>query len=248
MTPNNPEQLETMSSLAPNELQSQPIQQPGAADPSEHGPDMRTRRNSLYVSAVKPLLDRIVGLVLLVVFAPVLIVIAAVLTIVNRGRPFFIQQRAGQHGKIFRLIKFKTMTDAVDREGRLLPDQDRTTRVGRWLRQSSLDELLQVIHLVLGQMSLIGPRPLLPEYLPRYNSRQMRRHEVKPGITGWAQVNGRNSLSWPQRLELDVWYVDHISAAVDFRILLRTVVQVARRDGIDAADGGAMPIFTGRES
>jgi len=162
------------------------------------------------------------------------------------GSPvFFCQMRPGLHGRPFRMIKFRTMTDARGSDGRLLPDADRLTAFGRFLRASSLDELPELWNVLKGDMSLVGPRPLLVEYLPLYSRVQARRHDVRPGITGWAQVNGRNALSWDRKLELDVWYVDNRSLWLDFRILWLTLRKVLARDGINAPGEATMPRFTG---
>ena len=163
----------------------------------------------------------------------------------NRGVPFFVQQRPGINARIFRIIKFKTMTDKVGSDGNLLPDADRITPVGMFIRKTSLDEIPQLLNVIKGDMSLVGPRPLLPEYLPLYNAHQQRRHEVKPGITGWAQVNGRNAISWEQKFVYDVWYVDNRSFILDCKILWMTVLKVFKRDGINATGSATMEKFTG---
>lgn len=164
----------------------------------------------------------------------------------NLGTPvLFVQERPGLHGRLFRLIKFRTMTDAYSEDGRLLPDSERLTPFGQWLRATSLDELPELVNVLRGEMSLVGPRPLLTEYLNRYTLEQARRHEVRPGITGWAQINGRNELTWQEKFEMDVWYVDHRSLALDLRILARTLVTVLRRDGIAAEGSATMPRFEG---
>jgi sugar transferase EpsL len=194
---------------------------------------------------MKRVIDVAVAASVLVAGAP-LIAATAVLVYVDVGRPLlFRQNRVGLGGRIFELMKFRTMTDAVDRDGRPRPDGERLTRIGRFLRASSLDELPQLINVLRGDMSLVGPRPLLVEYLPRYSPEQARRHEVKPGITGLAQVAGRNALSWPEKFALDVFYVDHASVALDLKILARTVAAVVRRDGISAAGQATMPEFRG---
>jgi lipopolysaccharide/colanic/teichoic acid biosynthesis glycosyltransferase len=193
------------------------------------------------------LIDVAAALVVLVVGAPVMAA-TAVMVCVDVGRPLlFRQNRAGLHGRIFQLVKFRTMTEAKDRDGRLLSDAERLTRIGRFLRASSLDELPQLINVLRGDMSLVGPRPLLVEYLPRYSAEQARRHDVKPGITGLAQVAGRNALSWPQKLALDVFYVDHQSLKLDLEILAKTVAAVIKRDGISAAGEATMPPFQGEQ-
>ena len=172
-----------------------------------------------------------------------------VLTLLVRrklGRPaFFRQVRPGRHGRPFQMVKFRTMTDARDARGNLLPDGERLTRFGRFLRSTSLDELPELFNVLRGEMSLVGPRPLLMAYLPLYSPEQARRHEVRPGITGWAQVNGRNALSWEEKFAMDVWYVDHRSLWLDMKILVLTVRKVLARDGISAAGEATMPRFTG---
>jgi lipopolysaccharide/colanic/teichoic acid biosynthesis glycosyltransferase len=161
------------------------------------------------------------------------------------GNPMFVQSRVGKHDRIFSFYKFRTMNNDRDAAGKLLPDEERLTALGRFLRATSLDELPQLWNVLKGEMSLVGPRPLLPEYLPRYTAFQRRRHEVKPGITGWVQVNGRNSLTWEQKFDLDVWYVDHRSFWLDLKVLCLTVLQVLRRDGISQAGHATMPEFLG---
>lgn len=156
----------------------------------------------------------------------------------NNGKPFFFQTRPGKNARLFRIIKFKTMNDKKDAQGGLLPDAERLTKIGGFVRKTSLDEIPQLINVLKGEMSLIGPRPLLPEYLPLYSPEQYRRHEVRPGITGWAQVNGRNAISWQQKFEYDVWYVNHLSFALDLRILFLTLKKVVIREGINT-DGQA---------
>ena len=196
---------------------------------------------------VKRLIDVAVAASVLVLGAPVLAATAA-LVYADVGRPvLFRQPRVGLAGRVFELIKFRTMKDAVDRDGRPLPDGERLGRIGRLLRASSLDELPQLINVLRGEMSLVGPRPLLVEYLPRYSPEQARRHEVQPGITGLAQVAGRNALSWPEKFALDVYYVDHQSVRLDLAILARTVAAVIRRDGISAAGQATMPPFRGEQ-
>ncbi len=167
------------------------------------------------------------------------------LSIVNNGKPFFVQPRPGKNERIFKLIKFKTMNDKRDKEGSLLPDVIRLTPLGRFIRTTSIDELPQLFNVLIGNMSLVGPRPLLTRYLSRYNSFQARRHEVKPGITGWTQVNGRNALLWDEKFELDIYYVDHISFMLDLKILLLTVKRVFKREGITSAGSATMEEFRG---
>lgn len=184
----------------------------------------------------------------LVFCAPLLAVIAFLVRITLGSPIFFRQQRPGLHGKPFTLLKFRTMTDARDSDGNLLPDEQRLTPFGQFLRRTSLDELPELFNVLKGDMSLVGPRPLLMQYLDRYTPQQMRRHEVKPGITGWAQVNGRNALSWEQKFALDVWYVDHLSLWLDLKIILLTMWKVLRREGISQEGFATMPEFMGTES
>jgi lipopolysaccharide/colanic/teichoic acid biosynthesis glycosyltransferase len=203
---------------------------------------------SWYGTWGKRLLDLSLALPMAVLTLPLLLGAGLLLTVQNRGPVLFRQQRPGLHGVLFTLYKLQTMTNAHDIHGQLLPDAERLTRLGRWLRASSIDELPQLWNVVRGELSLIGPRPLLPHYLPLYSLRQARRHEVRPGITGWAQVNGRNAISWEQKFEYDVWYVDHISLALDLRILLLTVRRVLGAQGISAAGQATAEAFTGSAS
>jgi sugar transferase EpsL len=194
---------------------------------------------------VKRAMDVMLAAAVLVLSSPLMALIAALIR-VRLGRPvFFRQLRIGLRDRPFRIWKFRTMTERVDARGRLLPDSERLTSLGRVLRRSSLDELPQLWNVLRGEMSLIGPRPLLPQYLPRYSMAQRRRHEVQPGITGWAQVNGRNALSWERRFQLDVWYVDHRSLWLDLRILWMTVDRLVRPRGISGANHATMPEFLG---
>ncbi len=197
---------------------------------------------------MKRAFDLITAAMLLAVLALPLALLALVIRIRLGSPVFFRQQRPGLHGRLFRMIKFRTMTDARNAQGELLPDAERLTALGRALRASSLDELPELWNVLWGHMSLVGPRPLLPEYLPLYNAHQARRHEVRPGITGWAQVNGRNALSWEDRFDLDVWYVDHQSFALDLRILALTVRKVLLREGISAPGEATVSRFTGSRS
>nr|WP_290547627.1 sugar transferase [Akkermansia sp.] len=199
----------------------------------------------IYRSFIKRMMDFSVALAMLAVLLVPLLALMALLAAANRGTPFFRQTRPGLHGKLFRIVKFKTMTDETDERGELLPDERRLTRVGRLVRSLSLDELPQLFNVLAGQMSFIGPRPLLPEYLPLYSAEQARRHDVRPGITGWAQVNGRNSISWERKFELDVWYVDHLSFLLDMRIIFLTLAKVVQRQGISAEGSATMEKFTG---
>ncbi|MGC8784283.1 MAG: sugar transferase [Armatimonadota bacterium] len=196
-----------------------------------------------------PLLKRfvdILGASIGIVLTTPLMLILAVLVRVTMGKPvLFRQKRPGLHGKPFVMLKFRTMTDRRDVNGELLPDELRLTRFGKWLRSTSLDELPELFNVLKGEMSLVGPRPLLMEYLPRYTPEQARRHEVKPGITGWAQINGRNALSWEEKFKLDVWYVDNWNLWLDMKILLLTLWKVLKREGISAEGSATMPVFTG---
>ncbi|WP_343672653.1 sugar transferase [Chitinophaga sp.] len=201
--------------------------------------------DKFYSVYVKRLIDFVVAIIAFIVLFPVFIVMAILLAIFNRGTPFFFQQRPGKNGKIFHVVKYKTMNDKKDAAGNLLSDAERLTPVGKFVRKTSLDELPQLLNVITGDMSLIGPRPLLPEYLPLYNAEQARRHNVRPGITGWAQVNGRNAISWQQKFAYDVYYVDHISAGLDLKILYLTFAKVAKSEGINAANVATAEKFTG---
>lgn len=201
----------------------------------------------MYRSFFKPLLDFIAALLAVLVFSPVLLVVGVLLSVFHQGSPFFIQSRPGMKGKIFKIVKFKTMSDARDAKGELLPDAERLSGFGKFVRSTSLDELPQLFNVLAGQMSLVGPRPLLPEYLPLYTPEQNKRHAVKPGITGWAQVNGRNTISWEEKFELDVYYVNNISFTLDLKILLLTLKKVVKKDGIAAEGHTSMPRFDQKE-
>jgi len=199
----------------------------------------------MYLFFFKRIIDLFISFILLLIFSPILVIILIGLVIANSGKPFFIQPRPGRKGKIFQVVKFKTMTDEKDSNGNLLPDDVRLTKVGKFVRTTSIDELPQFINVLKGDMSLIGPRPLLIQYLPLYSKEQARRHTVRPGITGWAQVNGRNTISWQQKFEYDVWYVDHISLKLDIRIVLLTIKKVFNREGINSETNTTMKPFTG---
>ncbi|MFJ1490987.1 sugar transferase [Capnocytophaga canis] len=199
----------------------------------------------MYKTFIKPFLDFILALIGFLLLSPVFIIVTIGLFFANQGKPFFFQLRPGKDGKIFKIIKFKTMNDKKDEHGNLLPDADRLTKVGSFVRKTSLDEIPQLLNVIKGDMSLIGPRPLLPSYLALYNDFQRRRNEVKPGITGWAQVNGRNSISWEKKFEYDVWYVDHISFALDFKILWLTVLKVLKSEGINEQGQATSEEFKG---
>jgi lipopolysaccharide/colanic/teichoic acid biosynthesis glycosyltransferase len=186
----------------------------------------------MYNSFLKHLFDFIFAVLILLILSPIFLLVWLCLTIVNNGKPFFYQQRPGKEEKIFTIIKFKTMTDKRNSSGQLLPDADRLTAIGSFVRKTSLDELPQLINVLKGDMSFVGPRPLLPEYLPLYSEAQRKRHNVKPGITGWAQINGRNAVTWKRKFELDVAYVNNISFWLDLKILLLTIKKVFIREGI----------------
>jgi sugar transferase EpsL len=194
---------------------------------------------------IKSFFDFIVALCLLFILSPLIFVTMVLLAISNKGDIFFLQLRPGLRGKPFKIIKFKTMFDAFDANGNPLPDEERLTKTGQFVRSISLDELLQLINVVKGDMSLVGPRPLLVQYLDRYSNYQARRHEVKPGITGWAQVNGRNAVSWEEKFRLDVEYVNHQSFALDIKILWLTFLNVVQRKGINSDKHATMEEFTG---
>lgn len=199
----------------------------------------------MYTNIIKPVFDFVLALLLLVVLSPIIFLTMILLAIANKGNVFFLQLRPGLHGKPFKIIKFKTMRDAFDSTGTPLPDEERLTNIGEFVRSVSLDELLQLINVVKGDMSLVGPRPLLMQYLSRYSFKQARRHEVKPGITGWAQVNGRNAISWEEKFRLDVEYVNMISFGLDVKILWITLLKVINRQGISANGHVTMKEFMG---
>lgn len=187
-----------------------------------------------------------IALVGLIILSPLFLILWIGLSIANKGGgAFFLQERPGKDEKIFKVIKFKTMNDRRDENGNLLPDSERLTTIGRWIRSLSLDELPQLINVLKGDMALVGPRPLLVQYLPLYDDVQRRRHEVRPGITGWAQVNGRNAISWQEKFEHDVWYVDHLSLSLDIKILLKTIEKVFKREGINSEAAVTMEPFQG---
>ncbi|RKU66287.1 sugar transferase [Parabacteroides sp. AF17-3] len=200
----------------------------------------------MYRCFFKRFLDFILAFFFILFMSPIFLVTTICLHFANKGAgAFFFQERPGKGGKIFRIVKYKTMTDERDVEGHLLPDAQRLTKVGRFVRSISIDELPQLINVLKGDMALIGPRPLLPEYLPLYSKEQARRHEVRPGITGWAQVNGRNFISWTKKFELDVWYVAHCSFLLDFKIIFLTVKKVFVREGINSDNDVTMEDFDG---
>jgi len=199
----------------------------------------------VYLQIFKPLFDRLAALIGLLLASPIILGAVVALLIANRGNIWFLQPRPGKGGKIFKVIKFKTMTDERDANGDLLPDDRRLTATGKFVRKTSLDELPQLVNVLKGDMSLIGPRPLLVEYLPLYSAEQSRRHDVRPGITGWAQVNGRNAISWKQKFAYDVWYVDNLSFALDLKIVFLTIRKVFKAEGISSETSVTMEKFRG---
>lgn len=201
----------------------------------------------MYKRFLKRTLDFLAALFGLLILSPVFLLVTLILTLANRGKPFFIQQRPGKDEVIFSIIKFRSMNDKRDKTGKLLPDSERLTPAGRFVRKTSLDEIPQLINVLKGDMSLVGPRPLLIQYLPLYNETQKRRHEVRPGITGWAQVNGRNAISWQQKLEFDVWYVDHYNFKTDLKILMMTLKKVVKSEGITQEGKATTTYFKGNE-
>jgi lipopolysaccharide/colanic/teichoic acid biosynthesis glycosyltransferase len=200
----------------------------------------------MYKSTIKTLIDFIASLIGLLILSPLLIVVAVLLTHQNNGTPFFFQTRPGKNKKAFQIIKFKSMTDEKDKFGNLLPDHQRLTNFGKAIRKLSIDELPQLINVLKGDMSLVGPRPLLFKYVSLFSKEQIRRHEVKPGITGWAQVNGRNSISWTRKFELDVEYVNQISIGLDIKILYFTILKVVKSEGVNQSEARPMEPFNGK--
>lgn len=200
-----------------------------------------------YSKFIKRLFDIICSFLALIVFSPLFLVLMIVGTIEMKGNPFFIQERPGYKEKSFKLIKFRTMTNEKDADGNLLPDEIRLNKYGKFLRSTSLDELPEAINILIGDMSVIGPRPLLVRYLPLYNQEQHRRHDVKPGLSGWAQVNGRNTVSWEDKFKMDVWYVDHVSFLLDVKIVFMTIGTFIKREGISSETSATMEEFTGNK-
>lgn len=200
----------------------------------------------MYKLFLKRVFDFCISLILLIALSPVLIVVALWLHFANKGAgAFFFQERPGKDAKLFKIVKFKTMTDERDADGNLLPDEQRLTKVGRFVRSTSIDELPQLVNVLKGDMALIGPRPLLVEYLPLYSEEQARRHEVRPGISGWAQCHGRNAISWTEKFKFDVWYVDHCTLWTDIKVILITVKNVLMRKDINSATAATMEAFDG---
>jgi undecaprenyl phosphate N,N'-diacetylbacillosamine 1-phosphate transferase len=199
----------------------------------------------MYLKLIKPLFDFIFSLLIFIALSPFFITCAILLFFANAGNPFFFQQRPGKSEKIFTLIKFKTMNDKKDQAGNLLSDEERLTAIGKFIRKTSLDEIPQLLNVIKSDMSLIGPRPLLIQYLPLYNTFQKRRHEVKPGITGWAQINGRNAISWQQKFEYDVWYIDNVSFLLDCKIIFQTIYNVLKQKNISQLGNATVEYFKG---
>ncbi len=199
----------------------------------------------MYKNGVKRIIDFLASFFGLLLLSPILIVIAAVLYFQNDGKPFFFQERPGKDAKPFKIVKFKSMTDSRDVNGNLLPDNLRITKAGAFIRKTSLDELPQLFNVLIGDMSLVGPRPLLFKYMKLYSAEQYRRHELRPGITGWAQVNGRNSISWGDKLRLDVFYIDNVSLILDIKILWQTLLKVVKKEGVNQSDERPMEPFNG---
>jgi len=199
----------------------------------------------MYVRFFKRIADFLASFIALLLFSPVIIILIILQMFAYNGKPFFFQKRPGKNEKIFTIIKFKTMKDPKDKDSELRDQAERITKVGGFVRDTSLDELLQLINVLKGDMSIVGPRPLLPIYLPLYNKEQARRHLVKPGITGWAQVNGRNAVSWGERFALDVWYVDHLSFSTDLKILLKTIQKVFNRDDMSSIEQDPFILWDG---
>jgi lipopolysaccharide/colanic/teichoic acid biosynthesis glycosyltransferase len=200
----------------------------------------------MYTNIIKPTFDFLAAFIGLLLLSPIFIIVTIGLFFANNGQPFFFQVRPGKYEQLFKIIKFKTMNDRKDKEGNLLPDAQRLTVIGKFVRKTSLDELPQLINVLKGDMSLIGPRPLLPQYLTLYTEQQKKRHELRPGITGWAQVNGRNAISWTKKFEYDVWYVEHCSLSLDLKILFRTIKKVIISEGINTNGQATTTAFNGK--
>lgn len=200
----------------------------------------------MYKSFFKRIFDFLIALLALIFFSPILLLVTTWLHFANKGAgAFFLQERPGKEAKLFKVIKFKTMTDQKDLDGKLLPDEQRLTKIGKFVRSTSIDELPQLINVLKGDMALIGPRPLLPQYLPLYSPEQYRRHEVRPGISGWAQCHGRNAISWTEKFKLDVWYVDHCTLWTDIQVIFLTIKNVLMRKDINSATAATMEFFNG---
>ena len=201
----------------------------------------------MYKIFFKPLLDFVLSLLGIIVTSPIFLIVFIALLFANRGKVFFLQNRPGKNEEIFKIIKFRTMNDKRDAQGNLLPDEERLTSIGKLVRKTSLDEIPQLINVLLGNMSLIGPRPLLPEYLPLYNDFQKKRHLIKPGITGWAQINGRNAVEWEKKFKFDVWYVEKVSFLLDLQIMFLTLKKVLKLEGVNREGEATNIAFKGNE-
>ena len=201
----------------------------------------------MYKIFFKPLLDFVLSFLGLIISSPIFLIVFIALLFANRGKVFFLQNRPGKNGGIFKIIKFRTMNDKRDAQGNLLPDEERLTSIGKLVRKTSLDEIPQLINVLLGNMSLIGPRPLLPEYLPLYNDFQKKRHLIKPGITGWAQINGRNAVEWEKKFQFDVWYVENLSFLLDLQIMFLTLKKVLKLEGVNREGEATNIAFKGNE-
>ena len=206
---------------------------------------MERIEGKMYKNIIKPIFDFLLAIIGILLFSPLFVILTIILYFANRGQPFFFQLRPGKGGKLFRIIKFKTMNNKRDTGGNLFPDAERLTKIGELIRKTSLDEIPQLLNVIKGEMSLVGPRPLLPSYLELYNDFQKRRNEVKPGITGWAQINGRNHISWEKKFKYDVWYVDHVSFWLDFKILIITILKVIKSEGINEEGQATSEEFKG---
>ena len=206
---------------------------------------MERIEGKMYKNIIKPIFDFSLAIIGILLFSPLFVILTIILYFVNGGQPFFFQLRPGKEGKLFRIIKFKTMNDKRDARGNLFSDAERLTKIGKFIRKTSLDEIPQLLNVIKGEMSLVGPRPLLPSYLDLYNDFQKRRNEVKPGITGWAQINGRNHISWEKKFKYDVWYVDHVSFWLDFKILIITILKVIKSEGINEEGQATSEEFKG---
>ena len=200
----------------------------------------------MYNFFLKRVIDFLAASFGLLLLSPLFLIVTIGLYFANQGKPFFFQSRPGKDGVIFKIIKFKTMNDKRDNDGNLLSDAQRLTEIGIFVRKTSLDELPQLLNVIMGDMSLIGPRPLLVQYLPLYSNFQNRRHELRPGITGWAQVNGRNAISWDEKFELDIWYIDHVSFILDLKIVLKTIQKIIQSEGINALNTATIEPFNGK--
>ena len=206
---------------------------------------MERIEGKMYKNIIKPIFDFSLAIIGILLFSPLFVILTIILYFANGGQPFFFQLRPGKEGKLFRIIKFKTMNDKRDAGGNLFSDAERLTKIGKFIRKTSLDEIPQLLNVIKGEMSLVGPRPLLPSYLDLYNDFQKRRNEVKPGITGWAQINGRNHISWEKKFKYDVWYVDNVSFWLDFKILIITILKVIKSEGINEEGQATSEEFKG---